>query len=49
MKKVKDFIWRPHQSVEKCVELLGGIGYQATELKEAVEIILKMKKIFFSI
>ena len=44
MKKVKDFIWKPNQSVEKYVELAGSIGYQASELKEAVDIVLKMKR-----
>ncbi len=52
MKKVKDFLWKPNLTVEDCVNKFGNLGYQASELKEAVEVILKMKrtnsKIFLS-
>jgi len=52
MKKVKDFLWKPNLTVEACVNQFGNLGYQASELKEAVEVILKMKrthsKIFLS-
>ncbi|MFW6311453.1 MAG: deoxyhypusine synthase family protein [Nanoarchaeota archaeon] len=44
MKKVKDFIWKPDMSVEECVNSFNSIGYQATELSEAVNVVLKMKK-----
>jgi len=43
MKKVKDFIWKPNMLVEECVDSFGSLGYQATELNEAVKVILKMK------
>ena len=44
MKKVKDFLWKPHMSVEECLDSFGSLGYQATELSEAVKVILKMKR-----
>ena len=44
MRKVKDFLWKPSMSVESCVDLFGNIGFQSTELREAVEVILKMKR-----
>ena len=43
MKKVKDFLWKPDMKVEDCVDYFGSLGYQATELSEAVNVILKMK------
>lgn len=43
MKKVKDFLWKPCMSVEDCVDSFDFLGYQATELSEAVKVILKMK------
>lgn len=44
MKKVKDFLWKPSMSVEECVDRFGSLGYQASELNEAVNVVLKMKK-----
>jgi deoxyhypusine synthase len=44
MKKVKDFLWKPNMSIRKCVDAFGNLGYQATELKEATDVILKMKR-----
>jgi len=44
MKKVKDFIWREHMSVEELVDSFGSLGYQAIELSEAAKIVLKMKR-----
>ena len=44
MKIVKDFLYKPNMSVEKCVDLFGNLGYQATELNEAVKVVMKMKK-----
>ncbi len=43
MKKVKDFLWHPGMTIEQCVDNFGSLGYQATELYEASEVILKMK------
>ena len=43
MKYVKDFNWKKGMSVKSFVEELGGIGFQAIELKAASEIIEKMK------
>ncbi|GAJ19757.1 unnamed protein product, partial [marine sediment metagenome] len=43
MKKVKDFLWKPCMSVEALVDSFGSVGYQATELSEAVNVIMKMK------
>ena len=44
MKKVKDFLWKPNMTAEKMVDSFGNLGYQATELSEAVDVILKMKR-----
>jgi len=44
MKKVKDFLWKPNISVSECVDAFGSIGYQAVELHEAGEVVLKMKR-----
>jgi len=44
MKKIKDFTWHEHLTVEELVTSLNFVGYQATELSEAAKIILKMKK-----
>ena len=44
MKKVKDFLWQPGMTVEQCIDKFGSIGYQATELNEAVNVILNMKQ-----
>jgi len=43
MKRVKDFLWHEGMSVSELVEHFGNLGFQATELKEAVEVVLKMK------
>ena len=45
MKKIKDFLWKQGMSVEDLVAGFGSLGFQATELSEAVEIIMKMKKV----
>jgi deoxyhypusine synthase len=44
MKKVKDFVWYEHMSVEELVDSFGSLGYQAVELSEAAKIVLKMKR-----
>ncbi len=44
MKKVKDLLWKPGMSVEGLVDSFGSVGYQATELSEAVNVIMKMKR-----
>ena len=44
MKKVKDFFWKPEISVEECVNSFGSLGYQAAELNESVNVVLKMKR-----
>lgn len=44
MRIVKDFIWHESMNVEELVDSFGSLGYQATELSEAVKIILKMKR-----
>lgn len=44
MKKVKDFFWKPGMSIEGCVDSFGSLGYQAVELNEAVNVVLKMKR-----
>lgn len=49
---VKDLRWKKGISVNELVAKLGNVGFQSTEMKKAVDIILKMKKsgskIFFS-
>jgi deoxyhypusine synthase len=44
MKKVKDFIWHENMLVEELVNSFHFLGYQAVELAEASEIVLKMKR-----
>jgi deoxyhypusine synthase len=44
MKKIKDFVWKEHMSIEELVDSFGSVGYQATELSEAAKIVLKMKR-----
>ncbi|MFH0831994.1 MAG: deoxyhypusine synthase family protein [archaeon] len=44
MKTVKDFLWKPGMSVDGLVEGFGSLGFQAIELHEASEIVMKMKK-----
>ncbi len=52
MKKVKDLMWKKGINVDELVEQLGNVGFQSTEMKKAVDVILKMKKagakIFFT-
>lgn len=43
MKKVKDFLWRPNLTVEECVDSFGSVGFQSSELNQAVNVIMKMK------
>ena len=44
MKKVKDLIWKKGINVNELVSSLGNVGFQSSEMKKAVEVILKMKK-----
>jgi deoxyhypusine synthase len=44
MKSVKDFIWHKDMKVEELVDNFGSLGYQASELREGVEVVLKMKR-----
>jgi len=44
MKKVKDFLWKQGMKVDELVNGFGNLGYQAIELNEAVNVILKMKR-----
>ncbi len=44
MKKVKDFLWRPGMSVKKLVDDMKSLGFQATELGVAADVIFKMKR-----
>lgn len=44
MKKVKDFLWHSEMTVEELVDKFGNLGFQAIELNEAVEVILKMRR-----
>jgi len=44
MKKVKDFNWFEGMKVSDLVGSMGNLGYQAIELAEAVEVIMKMKR-----
>jgi deoxyhypusine synthase len=44
MKKVKDFLWKENMSVSELVGNMGSLGYQASELAEAKEVALKMKR-----
>jgi deoxyhypusine synthase len=44
MKKIKNFIWKPEMSVEEMVDSFDSLGYQSSELAEAVNVILKMKQ-----
>ena len=52
MQEVKDFRWKKGISVNELVESLGNVGFQSSEMKKAVEVIVKMKKddakIFFT-
>lgn len=44
MNKVKDLKWEKKIKVDELVENLGCVGFQASEMKKAVDVILKMKK-----
>lgn len=44
MRKVKDFLWKAGMTVEEMVDDFGQTGYQAIELSEAVNVVLKMKQ-----
>jgi deoxyhypusine synthase len=52
MEKVKDLRWKKGISVNELVESLGSVGFQSSEMKKAVDVIIKMKKdgakIFFT-
>ena len=42
--KVKDFIWEPNMTVSELMGGFGSLGYQASELAEAVNVVMKMKR-----
>ena len=44
MDKVKDLKWKKGIRVDELVDSLGSVGFQASEMKKAVNVILKMKK-----
>jgi deoxyhypusine synthase len=44
MEKVKDLRWKKGISASELVEALGKVGFQSTEMKKAVDVIIKMKK-----
>jgi deoxyhypusine synthase len=44
MEKVKDLRWKKGMSVSDLVDSLGMVGFQSTEMKKAVDVIIKMKK-----
>jgi deoxyhypusine synthase len=44
MKKVKDFLWKENMSINECMNSFAHLGYQATELSYATDILLKMKQ-----
>ena len=44
MKKVKDFLWTNNMTVDFLIDKFSSLGYQASELSEAVKVILKMKR-----
>jgi deoxyhypusine synthase len=44
MKKVKDFTWKPNMTVSEMTSSFGNLGYQAAELSEAINVVLKMKR-----
>ncbi len=44
LKKVKDLIWKKGMSVNELVNELGNVGFQSSEMKKAVDVIIKMKK-----
>ena len=44
MKKIKDFLWKPEMTVEEMMDSFDSLGYQSSELAEAVNVVLKMKQ-----
>ncbi len=44
MKKVKDFLWNENMTISEMMEKFGNLGFQAIELNQAKEVVLKMKK-----
>lgn len=44
MRIVKDFIWHEGMTVSEMVDGFGSLGYQASELREGVDVALKMKR-----
>ena len=44
MKKVKDLRWKKGINVNELVSQLGSVGFQSSEMKKAVDVILKMRK-----
>ena len=44
MKKVKDLRWKKSMKVNDLVDDLGNVGFQASVMKKAVDVILRMKK-----
>jgi len=44
MEKVKDLRWKKGISASELVDALGKVGFQSTEMKKAVDVIIKMKK-----
>jgi len=44
MEKVKDLRWKKGIKVNELVSQLGNVGFQSSEMKKAVDVILKMKK-----
>lgn len=52
MEYVKDLRWKKGMKVSELVDILGKLGFQSSEIKKAVDVIIKMKKdgakIFFT-
>ncbi|MFH2021043.1 MAG: deoxyhypusine synthase family protein [archaeon] len=44
MEKVKDLLWKKGMTVSELVADLGKVGFQSSEMKKAVDVIVKMKK-----
>lgn len=44
MEKVNDLRWKKGISASELVESMGKVGFQSTEMKKAVDVIIKMKK-----
>ena len=43
MKTTKDFLWKPNMQITPFLDSLGSIGFQSVELKNASDLIVKMK------